>query len=313
MITLRPLTPCRRLFTALLVLSGLLLTHHASAQNNQSEATLEPLLDVSYGPAERHRFDFYPAPQHSASPCPVVIYFHGGGFRSGDKSRLSKVLTTKLHARGISVVAANYRFFATDPLPAPMHDGARVVQFLRAHADTFRIDPKRIAVTGTSAGAGISLWINYHDDLADPNAQDPVARQSSRISGAYVKDAQISYDPQVWKELGLDRLTRRRSFNELYGYPDTSPITPALQNLMNECAPMTHISPDDPPVRADYRVDLSINDNTSPTSLLHHPSHGLRLLKLCTQSDIPCELYYANGPSPDETADAYLARILGME
>jgi len=46
-----------------------------------------------------------------------------------------------------------------------MHDCARAIQFLRSKAARWNIDPKRIAATGGSAGAGISLWLGFHDDL----------------------------------------------------------------------------------------------------------------------------------------------------
>ena len=41
--------------------------------------------------------------------------------------------------------------------------------------DEFGIDPARIAASGSSAGAGIALWVGFHDDLADPGSPDPVA------------------------------------------------------------------------------------------------------------------------------------------
>ncbi len=58
--------------------------------------------------------------------------------------------------------------------PAPQHDGARAIQFLRSKAGEWNLDPKRFAAFGGSAGTGISLWTGLHDDLADPKSSDPV-------------------------------------------------------------------------------------------------------------------------------------------
>ena len=77
--------------------------------------------------------------------------------------------------------------------------------YSRALSHYFRnFDPKRIAVTGGSAGAASSLWLAYHDDLADPKSKDPVLRQSSRVCGAVAMGGQTTLDPFLLKEkIGL--------------------------------------------------------------------------------------------------------------
>src|SRR5437016_392376 len=76
------------------------------------------------------------------------------------------------------------------PYPAPMEDGARALQYIRLHAKEWNINPKAVACTGGSAGAGISLWIGFHDDMSLPSSDDPVKRQSTRISVVGVNNAQ---------------------------------------------------------------------------------------------------------------------------
>jgi hypothetical protein len=46
----------------------------------------------------------------------------------------------------------------------------------------WNLNPQAVVAAGGSSGAGISLWIGFHDDLADPTSADPVQRQSTRIS-----------------------------------------------------------------------------------------------------------------------------------
>jgi hypothetical protein len=65
------------------------------------------------------------------------------------------------------------------------------VQFLRMKAKEWNLDPKRFALSGNSAGAGISLWLAFHDDMADPTDKDPIARESTRLWCAAVESPLI--------------------------------------------------------------------------------------------------------------------------
>ena len=144
--------------------------------------------NASYGPHERNVLDLWKAkPQR---PTPLVVHIHGGGFRAGDKSSLSPALLDLCLNAGISVATINYRLSQQAPYPAPMHDGARAIQFLRSKAKEWNLDARAIAATGGSAGAGISLWIGFHDDMADAKSADPVKRQSTRLSAMGVLAAQ---------------------------------------------------------------------------------------------------------------------------
>ena len=117
----------------------------------------------------------------SATPAPLVVFIHGGGFRGGDKTNLAPALLAKCLDTGISVAAINYRLSQQAAFPAPMLDSARAIQVLRSKAAEWNLDPKRFAATGGSAGAGISLWIGFHDDLADPASADAFC--ASRLGG----------------------------------------------------------------------------------------------------------------------------------
>ena len=154
--------------------------------------------DVHYGPHERNVLDFWQA--KSTQPTPVLVSIHGGGFRQGDKGIGAWLLNDCLDS-GISVVAITYRFSQQAIAPAPFEDGARAIQFIRSRAKEWNLDPKRIAATGGSAGAGISLWLGFHDDMADPKSDDPVCRESTRLTCMAVTEGQTSYDPRFIREL----------------------------------------------------------------------------------------------------------------
>lgn len=159
---------------------------------------------VSYGPHERNVLDFWQA--KSDVPTPLVFIIHGGGWTGGSKERAARFADVKaLLDAGISVAAINYRLLAhakdvVPPVKAPMHDSARALQFVRSKAKDWNIDPTRIGAAGGSAGACTSLWLAYHDDLADPKSDDPIARLSTRLLCAAVIGPQTSLDPQQMKE-----------------------------------------------------------------------------------------------------------------
>jgi poly(3-hydroxybutyrate) depolymerase len=144
----------------------------------------EPKRDIAYDTKhERNVLDFWPAPK-SDEPAPVLIWFHPGGFRDGDKSQLEKNRRSMLQAyrnAGYAVVSCNYPFLSDDidHLEIARHC-ARAVQFVRSKATDWNIDSHRLCCGGVSAGALISEFLAYHDNFADPSARDVISRQSSR-------------------------------------------------------------------------------------------------------------------------------------
>ena len=190
----------------------------ASSKNNTSRASRRPakkaepavpkptLAEVRYGEHERHVLDFWKA--DSPTPTPLVFVIHGGGWKGGSKERVGRFVDVEqLLAAGISVVAPNYRLVShatadgiQPPVKAPLHDAARALQFVRSKAADWNIDKTRIGAAGGSAGACSSLWLAYHDDLADPTSSDPIARESTRLQYAAVIGPQTTLDPKQMKE-----------------------------------------------------------------------------------------------------------------
>ena len=260
-----------------------LLSGCAPANHSPSPSDVRPTFaDVAYGSAERHRLDFYQAP--GDRPTPVVAYFHGGGFVSGDKEEINAGLVAALNKSGIHFASVNYRYVDGGDVrfPAPLVDGARAVQFLRTKARKWNIDPERIACFGGSAGAGISLWVGFHDDLADPQNADPVLRESSRIAAVGSLNGQPTYDPIVIRELVGGRAWQHPSMYKLFGLRDAEQAlnpTPEQRRLYQESAAITWLTADDPPVFMAYdEPDGPLPDDAKPGDGIHHPAFG-RMLK----------------------------------
>ena len=91
-------------------------------------------------------------------PFPVVIYIHGGGFFTGDKSAGS-TYTDYLVANGYVAVSINYRLSGEAVFPAAVHDCKAAVRYLRANATTYRIDSDHIGSWGDSAGGNLASML----------------------------------------------------------------------------------------------------------------------------------------------------------
>lgn len=252
------------------------------------------LADLSYGPHARQVMDIWLAP--SATPTPVLFSIHGGGFVSGNKSVPARLLEECLNNK-ISVVAISYRYSSQAIAPAPFHDGARAVQFVRARAKEWNIDPERIAATGGSAGAGICLFLALHDDLADPGNPDPVLRQSTRLRGVVAVNGQTTYDPRVIKTLFPEQPVYRHAVTwGLFGldveHLDSIPAEKIA--LVNDVCALTLVSKDDPPVLLTYGSTLE-TPVTSVSVGIHHPRFGKLLQEKMQEAGVDCTLLTGPG------------------
>ncbi|MFP6584467.1 MAG: alpha/beta hydrolase [Candidatus Hydrogenedentota bacterium] len=228
----------------------------------------EPTLEnVKYGPYDRNVYDIW-LPE-SDTPTALIIFTHGGGFRGGDKQgvRTKHIVQNALDA-GLAFAAINYRFAYTSPedvndpqktsINNVLRDSARAVQHIRHLAADYNLDKPRIAMYGGSAGAGTSLFIGYHDDLADPDNADPVLRESTRLAAVGMLNGQYTYDIAHWdiefkKRYGDDTKDyaeirgRGDDFSGFYGLTPEQYAGKTGDAARADVDLINLISPDDPP------------------------------------------------------------------
>ncbi len=255
------------------------------------------LLNLPYGPHPRQVLDFYPAP--SDRPTPVVFYIHGGGWRNGDKAINPK----RFLAKGISVVAINYRFVqqaveehVVPPVKAPLEDAARALQFVRSRAAAWNLDKKRIGATGGSAGGCSSLWLAFHDDMADPTSANPVARESTRLYCAAVDGAQTSLDPRELREWMPNYSYGAHAF----GLPNFQSLFDNRDRVLKwikEYSPIEHVSADDPPIGLFYTGDRNARVGDSPKDPTHSPILGIKLEERLKAAGVDVVLVYPGRPN----------------
>ena len=233
-------------------------------------------LDEKYGEHGKQAFDLYLV--DSDEPTPLFIWIHGGGFRGGDKRGVNAAMVQRFAQHGVSFASMNYRLTDVGPYPMQMLDAARGLQTIRRRAKRYNIDPTRIACGGSSAGAGISMWLLYHDDLAKPRSDDPVARQSTRITCAVSIGGQTSYDPRVIQKLFSTNQVHE-ALIAFYRMKDDKDLNrPELARLFEDASIINHATRDDPPLYLYYpQANKPLPPNSTGQQHIHHPKFGFFL------------------------------------
>ena len=130
---------------------GLLTLNTAASFGDYSRHT-----GLAYGPAPANTLDLY-LPPHPAG-APIVVFFFGGGWNSGDKSSY-KFVGAALAAAGVIAVVPNYTLYPEAKFPRFMQDAAQSVAWTRAHAREWGGDPDQLYLVGHSAGAHIAVLL----------------------------------------------------------------------------------------------------------------------------------------------------------
>jgi acetyl esterase/lipase len=285
----------------------------ATVKAKAADLPTKTFAGVPYGEHKRQVIDFWKA--GTKDPAPLLVFIHGGGWMFGDKGAPNNVVDVKkLLDHGISVASINYRLVpqaheagVKPPLKWPLEDAARSIQFLRSKASEWNIDKARLAASGTSAGACSSLWLAFHDEMAKPDDPDPVARESTRLTCAAVRNAQTALDPRqtrAWMPnmsygghaFGFIHTGRPRDavFQEFYDHRDE--VLPWIK----EYSPYELAGPGDPPIFLDYpnqsNPPRSGEEQKDPT---HSAVNGLMLLEKLKETGVDARLSYPGHEDPD--------------
>ncbi|HEX3871881.1 MAG TPA: alpha/beta hydrolase [Pirellulales bacterium] len=280
---------------------------------SQGAARPPTVSNVSYGPHERNVLDFWKADVDG--PRPLLVFIHGGGFLAGDKSQVAPRMVSQMLDAGISLASINYRYSTTQPFPGPMHDGARAIQFLRTKAPEWNVDPEKIAAYGGSAGAGISMWLAFHNDLAQPSSDDPILRQSSRLACAGSIGGQSTYDPLTIREWIGGRAWEHPALLAFYGMKSFDEVDdPKWKPIFDEASAITYLTADDPPIFMIYsEPNEPLPSDARPGQGIHHPIFGHKLKEKMDALGIEC-IYRHNddgkSPSPQDDMASFFKRHL---
>jgi len=289
----------------------------AVAQVSTAKDIPATLADVPYGPHPKQVLNFWKAPTATAAqPAPVLFYIHGGGWRGGDRSHVSALLKPMLDA-GVSVVSISYRFIpeaeaekVTPPVMAPMMDAARALQTVRSKAAEWQIDKQRIAAAGLSAGGCTSLWLAFHDDMADPQSADPVARQSTRLTAAMVSAAQTSLDPEQMRAW----IPNSGYGGHAFGYGSFNAFVANREKILPwiaEYSPYALATRDDPPVYLRYKLAPAVGEQQQDPT--HSANFGVKLKERLDELGVRCELVHGGSNTSESLSpNDFLFSALGV-
>ena len=110
--------------------------------------------DLPYGPHPRQRVDIY-RPVEASGPAPVLVYFHGGGFRAMSKDT-HWLMALRFARAGFVVVNVDYRLAPESPFPAAAQDACAAIRLAVDLAGRYGGDPTRLLIAGESAGANLT-------------------------------------------------------------------------------------------------------------------------------------------------------------
>lgn len=148
----------------------------------QVRRTSAALFDLAYGEAPGERLDFFPT---RGSGAPLLVFIHGGWWRSLDKSDFSFIAPAYTRA-GFNVALTNYTLAPNASLADIVREQLRAIAWLVRHAEQYDFDPDRILVAGHSAGAHLcamlmaAQWPVFSPDLPP----DPI-KAAILLSGVY--------------------------------------------------------------------------------------------------------------------------------
>jgi acetyl esterase/lipase len=186
---------------------------------------------------------------------PAVIFVHGGGWQSGDKTTS---VNNPLAMAGFFTISINYRLTDEAVFPAQIEDVKTAIRWLRAHAAEYHVNPDCIGIWGSSAGGHLAALAGTSGDVAalDGNGQWP--GYSSRVQ------AVVDY-------YGPTDLLQMHGSHDLPNAPEAKLLGGPVQTRVDaarEANPLAYITPDDPP----FLIFHGENDTTVPISqseLLH--------------------------------------------
>jgi acetyl esterase len=163
-------------------------------------------------------------------PFPAVILVHGGGWQSGDKQFNFKQIFAPLSNAGFAWFSVNYRLAPKYRYPAAIDDVVQAIQYVETHAQQYKVDPKRIALSGESAGGHIVAMIG--------------ARYQSQLHIAAVVPFYPATDFVALVE-GADKTDK--AFRGVTQFVGVSEIDDPARKLLREASPITYVHKGMPP------------------------------------------------------------------
>lgn len=205
------------------------------------------------------KYRLYLPSQKSASPIPVLIYLHGGGWCFGSVNSCAAFCSELVKESGIAVLAAEYPLAPENPYPAPLMFCVQTVEWAFEHSEEYGLDKNSISIGGDSAGGNLALSTALYlaeKNHTEKNFTSPRAPRSLKSLVLFYPVVKAWNDNSIsWKKFangfGLDG-DIMEAFNEAY----TAGNDPQLPLISPFCAPDDALSllPETLIINADHDI-----------------------------------------------------------
>lgn len=223
---------------------------------------VEPTLkDVQYATASGRELllDFYRSDttDKPANGWPLIVWIHGGAWRSGSKANVPII---RLLQHDFAIASVDYRLSPVAQFPAQIHDIKAAIRFLRANSKQYELDTSRVYIAGASAGGHLAALVGVSNGL-------------KTLEGSLGECQQYTSDVQaIISFYGASNLQTILSQSTPHGL---SVRVPALQLLLGGqpeqqrelavlASPVTHVDESDPPlllIHGDQDPQMPINQS----------------------------------------------------
>jgi len=187
--------------------------------------------------------DLYLPPKGPAQ-LPVIVWVHGGGWRSGSKGSAGRA--RPMLNRGYAVVDVGYRLSGEAIFPAQLEDCKAAVRWVRANAAKYSLDPDRIGAWGSSAGGHLVAFLGTAGDVREFDTKAN-SEYSSRVQA--VCDW---FGPTDFLQMDKHSLEGSRLIHDAPDSPESLLVGGPIQNepyraIARKASPITYVTKDDPP------------------------------------------------------------------
>lgn len=139
-------------------------------------------LDVAYGPSTAERLDIFRST--GRAPAPVQVFFHGGYWMSRDKADF-RFLARSFAPAGAVLVLVNYALIPSVDMDELVRQCRAALAWVHDHARDFGGDPRRVYISGHSAGGHLVAMMMTTDWQAFAGAPADLVQGGCAISGIY--------------------------------------------------------------------------------------------------------------------------------
>lgn len=119
-------------------------------------------------------------PTAADNPIPIVIFIHGGGWRSGDKS-FQHPLASKVAEQGFLCATIEYRLSPEAKFPAAVKDIKSAIKWLKKNAERYKADSSNVTLLGCSSGGHLAALCGVTNDNFIINENDSLSEISSKV------------------------------------------------------------------------------------------------------------------------------------